>query len=89
MSAVWMQMLADVTGIKVEAMSGSEPGAMGAAMAAAVCAGRFEDLASAADNMLRPGKVFVPDPARHAVYSKKFDKYISALKVLEQLKGII
>ncbi len=88
-SAVWMQMLADVTGIKVEALSGSEPGAMGAAMAAAVCAGRFEDLASAADNMLRPGKVFVPDPARHAVYSKKFDKYISALKVLEQLKGII
>ena len=88
-SDVWMQMIADVTGIKVEAVTSVEPGAMGAAMAASVCIGAYDDYRVAAQHMVTVGKTFVPDPAAHSVYDLKYAKYISALRVLEQLDEIL
>jgi xylulokinase len=74
-SALWRQIIADVTGRPVLLSSSREASALGAAMAAAYGAGWFPDLPAAARGMasIQPGAA-LPDPNRHAFYTRLYDE---------------
>lgn len=74
-SAVWAQLFADVTGLPVRTVEAREPGALGAAMSAAVACGHFDSYEAAAAQMVVFGRTFMPDAARHAVYMEKYERY--------------
>lgn len=68
-SDVWLQIKADVLGIPVTALYGSEIGAAGTASLAAKAIGKEIDTVS------RERTVFYPDADRHEFYLKQFEKY--------------
>jgi L-xylulokinase len=74
-SAVWMQMLADTVGIPVEVPKIVQLGALGAAMAAAICAGIYKDFNEGIQNMVRMEGIYEPNNINHEIYMKKFNDY--------------
>lgn len=83
-SAVWVQMFADIFQVPVEVPDGSELGALGAAVAAAVACGIYPSYEAAVASMTRVARRHEPDPARRNVYAERYAKY---LKAVEALKG--
>lgn len=83
-SEVWLQIFADVIGISLEVVTAKELGALGCAMAAAVCSGEYEDYHAAARAMVRIGKVILPNAEKHAVYVKKYAAFKKAVEALGQ-----
>lgn len=84
-SQLWAQMFSDITGLCVEIIENDELGTLGASMAAAVAAGEFNNLKSAAENMVRIKSVLEPDLSRHEIYKKKYGIY---KKVSENMENI-
>uniref|UniRef100_UPI003564B1B0 FGGY-family carbohydrate kinase n=1 Tax=Mariniphaga sediminis TaxID=1628158 RepID=UPI003564B1B0 len=78
-SRVWMQMFADTIGIPVEIPKGIQLGALGAALAAAVCAGIFKDFNEGIKNMVWMEEIYEPNSIRHEIYMKKFYGYKSLI----------
>jgi len=74
-SAVWMQIFADIMGIPMEIPEGTQLGALGAAMAAAVCSGVYRDFPEAVKKMVRIHQRFDPNPDRSSFYEKKYQQY--------------
>ena len=64
-SAYWCQLHADITGIPVVIPAEKEAACLGAAMIAAVGAGRFADFTKAADYCVRMSGSFVPATNEH------------------------
>jgi sugar (pentulose or hexulose) kinase len=69
-SPLWCQIIADITGRRLEVPRVVEAGALGAAMHAAVGVGLFPDLQTAAQHMVRRERVYTSDAAAHALYSR-------------------
>jgi sugar (pentulose or hexulose) kinase len=67
-NAWWMQLTADVTGVPVEVVAQSEPGAFGAAILAGVGVGAYPSVSSAVDRLVTVARRFEPDPTRGARY---------------------
>ena len=82
-SKVWMQMFADILGLKVEISEAEELGAMGAALCAGVCAGVFDDLKEAAKKWVKIKAVYEPDMDKHAYYRKKYDTYCAIIDAMD------
>jgi sugar (pentulose or hexulose) kinase len=78
-SPLWLQMFADVFGRPIRRLTADQPVTLGAAMCAAVGAGRYPDLRAAAAAMARISETIWPDPARHAVYQPLYTRYLSEL----------
>ena len=74
-SDVWCRMFADCMNIPVEIPRGSELGALGAAMAAAVSAQYYRNLEEAMLQMTAVEKRYEPDQTRHRIYMDKYQKY--------------
>ena len=74
-SEVWMQLFADIIGIPMEIPKGTQLGALGAAMAAAVCCDLYKDFPKAVKNMTRIKQRFIPDINRSVIYEKKYQQY--------------
>ncbi len=74
-SNVWMQMFADAIGIPMEVPAGTQLGALGAAMAASVCAEEYADFAEAVKNMTSIERRFEPNPINCDIYQSKYLKY--------------
>lgn len=70
-SDVWAQMFADVLDMPVEIAAGSELGALGCAICAAVAVGEHPDFESAIGAMTRIGRRFEPRAEQTGVYSVK------------------
>lgn len=81
-SPVWSQMFADVLGMPVEVTEGSEVGARGTAMCAAVALGAYPDMAAAMRGMVRVQRVFQPDRSRYEGYARKYRAFRSAIRAL-------
>lgn len=82
-SAVWCQMQADITGLPVTVPAQTEAACLGAAMAAAVAAGRFADHAQAAACCVSVRETYLPHPSAaldHA-YRRFTQLYTAALQV--------
>lgn len=81
-NTTWAQMFADVLGLPVEICEGSEPGARGAAMCAAVALGWHADFDAAMRSMVRVTRVHQPRPEWHERYARKFDRFCRAARTL-------
>lgn len=84
-SPVWAQMFADGLGLPVEIANGSEFGAKGAAICAAVATGIYPDVTTAISNMVRVEQRLEPDAARAGVLSHKYRAYLAAIDVVADL----
>jgi L-xylulokinase len=82
-SAVWTQMFADIFQVPVEVPEGTELGALGAAVAAAVACGLHASYEQAVAAMTRVARRFEPNPLLEGVYRARYEKYLKAVKALK------
>jgi sugar (pentulose or hexulose) kinase len=82
-SHTWSQILADVTGATMRVPAGSQFGALGAAIAAAVGIGLYPDYATAVERCVHVERVHEPSPERHALYSERFRLYVELIDVMK------
>ncbi len=85
-SPLWAQIRADVLGLPVRRMPVRDASALGAAMLAAVAAGLFPDVVTAAQAMSGGGELLCPDAAAHARYEEvyaAFERMQALLRGLE------
>jgi L-ribulokinase len=72
-----MQVYADVTRLPLSVIGSSQGPALGSAIHAAVAAGAYPDVATAAESMGRVERAaFVPDAGRAAAYDALFAEYV-------------
>ncbi len=81
-SEVWVQMFADIFQLPVEVPDGSELGALGAALAAAVACGIHGSYEQAAAAMTRVARRQEPNKHLAAVYAARYRKYCAAVAAL-------
>jgi L-xylulokinase len=82
-SPVWREIFADCLGLPVEAPAGTELGALGAAIAAAVAAGCYADFPTAVGRMVRVAGVQTPHPERKSLYDDKYARYQRVIAALD------
>lgn len=82
-SAVWVQIFADVLQIPVEIVGGKELGAQGAAMAAGICCGVYQDFSAAIEASVHFTGRIEPRKEYAALYQKKYQRYEQAARVLD------
>ena len=82
-SEVWMQMLADVSGLAIELPQVEETGCAGAALAALVGTGEYPDF-YAAQRMLKYAiRTLEPDNQAHVAYQRKYRRYQLLITALQ------
>lgn len=69
-SDVWMQMLADVSGLRIELPQVEETGCFGAALAARVGTGVYHNFSEAQRDLQHPVRTLLPDMTAHQLYQK-------------------
>jgi xylulokinase len=81
-SDVWLQMIADVTGVPIARPQERESACLGAAVLAMVGSGRHESVADAARAVYHPERQFEPDAGVRADYDAAFDRYVALCDAL-------
>jgi xylulokinase len=84
-SATWSQLIADVTGRRLDICAESETTALGAAMLAACAVGVHPDLPTAAKEMARVERTFTPRPDVAATYETLYQRYVTIYPALRDL----
>lgn len=84
-SEVWVQMFADCFQLPIEIPAGTELGALGAAMAAGIAAGCFQDFPEAVEAMTRLARRQDPDPGRADYYQTRYAHYQAAIQALSNI----
>lgn len=84
-SRLWLQILADVAGIPIELTTVDDAVALGSAICAAVAAGAFPNLQSAAAAMVHRADRIEPDPGQRAVYDEGYGLYVATYAALAPL----
>jgi L-xylulokinase len=74
-SVEWRRIFADAIGAPVEVPAGTELGALGAAMCAAVATEIYNDLPQAVAHMSSTAAHYEPDLAQNAIYKEKYNNY--------------
>ena len=74
-SALWAQIRADLTGLPVVLSASKDASPVGAALLAAVAAGQFPDITSAARRVYKIDRVFRPNPHQKAAYDSAYAAY--------------
>lgn len=74
-SAMWAQIIADVTGRSTVLSEGTEFGAKGAAILAGVCMGVYTDINDAASKLCKVKAKFDPNPQNVAIYDELYQIY--------------
>ena len=69
---LWMRQHADITGCKIFVARDSEPVLLGAAMLAAVAAGRYPSIVEAMGAMSPRAEVIEPNPADAEFHARKY-----------------
>lgn len=73
---LWPQIVADVLGVPVRVPVVKESTALGAAIYAGVGAGLFRDVGETANEIVRFGRTFEPDPASAAAYAGLYGQWL-------------
>lgn len=85
-SNIWLQILSDVTKLKLLQVEGPlDACARGAAMTAAVALGFYKDFAEVEKAIRLTGAEFVPDPAYGELYDKAHANYLSLYQPLSDI----
>ena len=80
-STLWVQMLADMSGVPVRLNASNESGSMGAILLTMKATGTIKTLDEAAERVAF-GQTFEPDLKRYKVYRDEFKKWADALEKL-------
>jgi len=83
-SDLWGQMLADALHAVVRVPSGSEFGAKGAVINAAVAAGYYDSYEAAVEQFITYEREYYPDEEAHKKYKKLFDLYAPLYQTLSE-----
>ncbi|MHC4199011.1 MAG: FGGY-family carbohydrate kinase [Planctomycetota bacterium] len=86
-SEIWVQMFADCFQIPIEIPSGTELGALGAAIAGAVAARCHPGYKEAVEAMVSMARRQEPDPGKKDLYAEKFERYKKVIAALEPVWG--
>jgi xylulokinase len=86
-SRIWAQIRADLTGLAVQLPDQADSSPIGAAMLAAVAAGRIADLHQAAGLVRGSGRTLSPIPAHRAAYDEAYGRYGRLFAALKPLYG--
>jgi len=81
-SDLWLQILADVAKVPIELTTVADAVSLGSGICAAVGAGAYSDLASAAKAMVHSAGSVQPNPAMAEVYEQGFGRYRAAYEAL-------
>ena len=81
----WVQMFADCLQIPIEIPAGTELGALGAGIAAAVACGLYGDFPAAVAAMTRIATRYEPNPARREFYAARRRRYDAAVAALARI----
>lgn len=84
-SAFWLQLKADIFGLRVVAMDVSEAACLGVALLVGAAAGRFPSIEEGVRQMVRPRKTYEPDMARHERYMEKYRVFARIYPALAEL----
>lgn len=86
----WIQMHADVSGVPISLTEVGDAVALGSAMLAAVGAGLYPDLSTAAKNMVHEIDRLEPNQARHDEYQFYLEQYMAGYPAMQELihKGV-
>lgn len=88
-SPFWAQMIADVTGYAVEIPEGTQFGAKGAALCAAVAIGDFSGIGQAVEATYRAKRRHEPDAALKPAYDEGFSRFrIASAATLDVLREV-
>lgn len=82
-SDVWMQMLADVSSLRIELPQVEETGCFGAALAARVGIGVYRSFSEAQRALEHPIRTLLPDMTAHARYQRKYHHYQHLIEALQ------
>lgn len=86
-SEVWMQMLADLTGMSVEIPSIDETGSLGAALVAMVGAGEYDSIESGLAAMAISTKRVEPNPKHYQAYQGKYQRYLTLVNLFKEFEN--
>ena len=84
-SAVWVQMLADITQLPVEVVEVNETGNLGCAILGAVATGAFGSIAQAAEHMCRIGAPVLPNGGYRECYERKYRMFLKVIDALDSV----
>jgi FGGY-family pentulose kinase len=84
-SGLWMQIHADVSNVPISFTEVSDGPVLGSAMLAAVGAGIYPDIRTAAENMVHTADAIEPDPERHEEYRFYVDRYMETYPQMRDL----
>jgi L-xylulokinase len=88
-SVEWSQLMADVTGRRVDITDTHEAGARGAAMLTGMATGVFRDPDDAARRCVTVIRQHHPDPDRHAQMTARFVRWTTAIAALQTITPTI
>lgn len=86
-SPAWNQIKADATGRPIALPRCEEPELQGDACVALAAIGRYASIAEAAEDIVRMGRVYEPDPSTRALYDDLFGVYRAAYEALKPVFG--
>lgn len=81
-SPIWVQIFADVLQIPIEVTTGTELGALGAAICAGIATGDFKSFSLAADSMVDVAYTCFPNHDNKEIYEKKYELYQETIRAL-------
>jgi L-xylulokinase len=82
-SEVWVQIFADCFGVPVDIPEGTELGALGAAILAAVASGCYDSFEAAVGAMVKFTRTQEPDASRKDLYDAKYARYTRVIEALD------
>jgi L-xylulokinase len=88
-SDVWMQMLADLTGMSVDIPSIDETGSLGAALVAMVGVGQYDSIESGLAAMAISSKRVEPNPEHFQAYQRKYQRYLKLVSLFKEFEESI
>jgi sugar (pentulose or hexulose) kinase len=84
-SALWCQIVADVTGVKATRASTTEATNLGAGILAAAAAGWYSDVRAAANEMTTTEQSFMPNDKNHKIYDRLYNEvYVGLFPALQK-----
>jgi len=81
-SGAWVKMFADITGIDIEIVKGTEIGSLGSAICAGIACGSFESYEKAVKSMVRLDYIQKPDLSKKEIYARRFNLYKKSIEML-------
>ncbi len=81
-SDLWLQIMADVTGLPIERPVCAEAASLGAAILAAVGVGYYDSLPAAAEAFYQTQRTFVPDAGNSETYNDMYQRFRHTYEIL-------